>query len=161
MLVPFSLPMIGLGIVTHKGSLLGLWFPSIYEAIALLLGVVTWAYAAILGHCEESEMTNDRQLKINLSKIELVISRLPFPKFLTPSFQLQRPQILALSLTLFLPSHSTFDSLEDPISSPSNYLYNLNYFVWFIPLSSRSKPLPFLAWVPTQGIFLGLNLTDL
>lgn len=41
MLVPLSLPMIGLGIVTHKGSLLGLWFPLIYEAIALLLGVVT------------------------------------------------------------------------------------------------------------------------
>lgn len=39
-LVLVSMTMVGLGIVTHKGSHLRLWFSSVYEGIPLLLDVV-------------------------------------------------------------------------------------------------------------------------
>lgn len=63
-------------------------------------------------------MMNDLQIKINLSKIELLISSLYSFQFFTPSFQLQRLGILTLSLPLLFLLHPTFYSLEDPISSP-------------------------------------------
>lgn len=128
-LVPFSLLVIGFRIVTRQGGLWGVWFPLTYEGIALLLEVVirahdTWSCCSHLGL---KSLSWEWPLPQNCLKLNSQSPVLPPPHFPPPSFQLLRPQVLVLSLTLpfHIPHFIYWKILPAP---PWNYIYSFTAF---------------------------------